>query len=99
LNGIRISEPAFRRLQEELSLESCKLNLPELWGSEAFDLFSATVPVDKDIFRRLVVRCSRIPQIDASDFSLRAWTERRYYEVCSNPAIYRLLEAGAVAGA
>ena len=55
-------------------------------------LFTAAVPVDRDIFRKIVVRESRIPRIDAADFRVKGWTDRRYYEVCTDPAIYAALE-------
>ena len=92
LNGIRISEAAFQRLRQEISLEPCQLDLPALWGSETFRLLSGLVPIGNDIFRKILVRSSRIPQIDPQTFSLQHWTERWYHEVCSNPAIYAMLE-------
>ena len=30
--------------------------------------------------------------ISAADFSVTGWTERSYYEVCTDPAIYSALE-------
>jgi class 3 adenylate cyclase len=98
LNGIRLSEAAFQRLQQEISLEPCPLDLPKLWGSEAFQLHSGLVPVGNEIFKKILVRSSVIPQIDPHKFSLEHWTERRYYEVCSNPAIYAMLEGKAAKG-
>jgi hypothetical protein len=98
LNGIRLSEAAFRQLQQEISLEACQLDFPALWGSEEFHLHSGLVPVGNDIFKKIVVRSSRIPQIDPQKFSLQHWTERPYYEVCSNPAIYAMLEAKTAKG-
>jgi hypothetical protein len=53
------------------------------------------VPVGNDIFRKIVVRSSSIPQIDPANFSLVRWTKRRYYEVCTNPAVYAPAEAAA----
>ncbi len=98
LNGIRISEAAFARLKHEISLETCKLDLPALWGSEKFQLCSGMVPLGNDIFRRILVRASHVPQIDPQNFSLKQWSERWYYEICSNPAVYALLEGNAAAG-
>ena len=98
LNGVRISEAAFRQLQQEISLESCDLDLPQLFGSEDYHLHSGMVPVGNGIFRRIVIRASRMPQIDPRSFQLQRWTERGYYEVCSNPAIYAALEKKAAAG-
>jgi hypothetical protein len=98
LNGIRISEAAFQRLKQEISLELAPLDLPKAWEGEEFHLWSGLVPVGNDIFRKIVVRGSRMPQIDPHNFSVQLWTERWYYEVCSNPAIDAKLEGKAAAG-
>ncbi len=95
LNGVRISEAAFQRLQQEVSIESCQLALPELWGSEEYKLWQAMVPVGNDIFRKLVIRGSRIAQIDTHTFGLQRWTPKNYYEVCTSPSVYTMLEAKA----
>jgi hypothetical protein len=98
LNGIRMSETAFQRLQQEIVLEPCRLQFPQLWGSEGFRLLVGTVPIGNDIFRKVVVRVSRIPQIEPSSFSLQTWTDRPYYEVCTNVAVYAALDGKAAAG-
>ncbi len=95
LGGIRLNEGAFRQLQQEITLEPLKVRLPPQLASSdkgEYHLFSATVPVDHDIFRKIVVRSSRIPRIEPADFSVTGWTERSYYEVCTDPAIYAALE-------
>jgi hypothetical protein len=101
LGGIRMNETAFRKLEKEITLEPLKVKLPASLASSdkgEYHLFSATVPVDRDIFRKIVVRESRIPRIDAADFSVKGWTERSYYEVCTDPAIYAALERRKGAG-
>jgi hypothetical protein len=95
LSGIRMNEDAFKKLQQEISLETLKVKLPASFASSdkgEYRLYSATVPVDRDIFRKIVVRESRIPRIDSADFSIKGWTERRYYEICTDAAIYAALE-------
>jgi class 3 adenylate cyclase len=95
LGGIRMNETAFRKLQQEITLEPLKVRLPTSLASSDkgdYKLFSAIVPVDRDIFRKIVVRESRIPRIDPADFSVTGWTERSYYEICTDPAIYAALE-------
>jgi class 3 adenylate cyclase len=95
LGGIRMNEAAFRRLQQEIMLEPLEMRLPPTLESSdkaEYKLFRAMVPVDRDIFRRIVVRESRIPRIDPADFSRKRWTDRIYYEVCTDPEIYALLE-------
>jgi hypothetical protein len=92
VNGIRMSEAAFHKLQQEISLEPCKLELPELKTQEEYRLWSGLVPVGNDIFRKIVVRGSRVPQVETRNLSLQHWTDQWYYEVCANPAIYAKLE-------
>ncbi len=95
LGGIRMNEAAFSKLQQEITLEPLKVKLPASLASSdkgEYKLFSATVPVDRDIFRKIVVRESRIPMIDPADFKVKGWTKRPYYEVCTDPMIYAALE-------
>jgi len=92
LGGIRLSPAAFQKLRQEISLESLSLQLPELWGSEDFKLYRALVTVDNDIFRKIVLRESRVAQVDPRNFTLQKWTEKSYYEVCTDPTIYAALE-------
>jgi hypothetical protein len=101
LGGIRMNAAAFQKLQQEVSLEPLKVKLPAALASSdigEYKLFSATVPVDREIFRKIVLRESRIPRIDAKDFSMQGWTQRSYYEVCTDPAIYSALEKSQAAG-
>ena len=98
VGGIRMSEAAFKRLQEEISLEQCALQFPRLWGSEETVFYSGLVPVGADIFRRIVLRASRVPMIKTTDFSLANWTEASIYEVCSNSAVYAAIEKRSAEG-
>jgi hypothetical protein len=98
INGIRMSEAAFKKLQSEISLEACRLEFPELKTQEEFSLWSGLVPVGNDIFRKIVLRRSRMPQIEARSLARLHWTDQWYYEVCANPAIYAKLEGKTAAG-
>jgi class 3 adenylate cyclase len=94
LGGIRLNEAAFRKLEQEISLVPLAVKLPPSASSDKgeYRLFSGTVPVDRDIFRKIVVRQSRMPRINLEDFSVLGWTDRNYYEICTDPAIYAALE-------
>jgi hypothetical protein len=95
LGGIRMNEAAFRKLEQEVSLVPLAVKLPPSIATSdkaEYQLFSATVPVDRDIFRKIVVRQSRVPRIHVEDFSVQGWTDRSYYEICTDPAIYAALE-------
>ena len=101
LGGIRMNEAAFGKLQKEITLEPLKVKLPPALASSdkgEYKLFSATVPVDREIFRKIVVRESRIPRINPSDFTIHGWTDRSYYEICTDPVIYSALEKRKGAG-
>ena len=94
LGGIRMNEAAFRKLEQEISLVPLAVKLPASLSMDKgeYRLSSATVPVDRDIFRKIVVRQSRMPRVNPEDFSILGWTDRNYYEVCTDPAIYAALE-------
>jgi hypothetical protein len=92
VSGIRISPAAFARLREEISLADSQLEFPRLWGNEETRFYSSLVPVGSDIFRRIVVRASRIPLVENTTFNLTQWTEQMLYEVCMNPAAYDAAE-------
>jgi class 3 adenylate cyclase len=94
LGGIRLNEAAFRKLEQEISLVPLAVKLPPSAASDKgeYRLSSGTVPVDRDIFRKIVVRQSRMPRINIEDFSVLGWTDRNYYEICTDPAIYAALE-------
>lgn len=93
VGGIHISEAAFKALQNELKLDVHELEVPMLWDKEKVRLHSALVPLGGGIFHPIVVREGRIARIEASEFSFKNWTERRYYEVCTNEAIYEFVES------
>jgi class 3 adenylate cyclase len=100
LGGIRLNEAAFRKLEQEISLVPLAVKLPPSASSDKgeYRLSSGVVPVDRDIFRKIVVRQSRMPRINAEDFSILGWTDRNYYEICTDPAIYTALEKKKAAG-
>jgi hypothetical protein len=97
LGGIRMSDAAYRRLCEEVSLEQYSMDFPRLWGSEEAVFYSGLVPLGADIFRRIVLRASRVPVIDNSQFSLTLWTDAPIYEICTHPGVYAALEKTSAA--
>jgi class 3 adenylate cyclase len=92
VDGICMNEAAFQKLQQEVSISACSIGIPRLWDEEGSRIFTGLVPLGNDIFRKIAVRESRVAQIDLRTFSLQRWTDRRYYEVCANPAIYAELD-------
>jgi class 3 adenylate cyclase len=106
VGGICLSESAFRKLQQEISLVSWQVkpgrtgsaetgftgpgfNGP--WVDEQCEFFLGTVPITNGVFRRIAIRKNRVAQVDVRDLSIVRWTDRCYYEVCANPAVYAAL--------
>ena len=92
VGGIHISAAAFQKLQKEIALKEHEIELPMIWDKEKVRLFSGVVPVGQGIFHNIAVREGRIAHVDARDFSLTNWTEKKYYEVCINETIYEFLQ-------
>src|SRR6202051_792838 len=96
VGGICLSEPGFRKLQREMALTPWAPNGTEPgfsggWVDEQREFFVGTVPIASGVFRKIVIRKSRIAQVDVRDLSILHWTDRYYYEVCANPAVYAVL--------
>ena len=99
VGGICISEPAFRKMQQEIALTPWHPDFDGPWVDRQCEFFVGTVPLANRTFRRLVVRKSRIAQADVRDLSIIRWTDRYYYEVCANPAVEAALPGEKSAGA
>jgi hypothetical protein len=93
VSGICLSETAFRKLQQEISLTVWPANFTGQWIEEQREFYVGTVPLANGAFRKVVIRKGRVAQLDVRDFSLLRWTDKFYFEVCANPAVYQALSA------
>jgi hypothetical protein len=96
VGGICLSEEAFLKLREEISLSPWAANPREpgfsgLWVDQQCEFFVGTVPIANGVFRMIAIRKSRMAQVDVRDLSILRWTDQWYYEVCANPAVYAAL--------
>ena len=102
VGGICLSEAAFAKLQEEISLDPCFTELTRnpakaagawanRWTDPKAEFYVGTVPISNGAFRKIVIRKSRVAQVDVRDLSIQHWTNRYYYEVCANAAVYAAL--------
>ncbi len=96
VGGICLSEEAFTKLQEEISLSPWAVDAGEPgfagpWVDQQREFFVGTVPIANGVFRKIAIRKNRIAQVDVRDLSILRWTDRYYYEVCANPAVYAAL--------
>jgi class 3 adenylate cyclase len=101
VGGICLSEAAFGKLQQEISLSAWASDASESgfnspgfsnsWIDERCEIFVGTVPIGNGLFRKIAIRKNRIAQVDVRDLSILHWTNQWYYEVCANPAVYAAL--------
>ena len=96
VGGICLSEAAFLKLRQEISLSPWAVGPREPgftgpWIHEQREFFVGTVPIANGAFRKIVIRKNRMAQVDVRDLSILHWTDRYYYEVCANPAVYAAL--------
>ena len=92
IGGIHINALAFQKLKKEIALKEHILELPTIWSKEQVKLYTGVVPVGQGIFHRIIVREGLTAFVDLKDFSLKRWTEKKYYEVCVNEALYNHME-------
>jgi len=95
IGGIHINVEAFEKLRSEISLQEHVIEMPMLWGMQKVMLYSGLVPVAPGVFHRIVVREGVIAHIDATEFTVKNWTSRRYYEVCTSQAVYNMIDERA----
>jgi len=96
IGGIHISEEAFQKLCTEISLQAYDMQVPMIWDQRKVRLYAGVVPIGQGVFHKIAIREGVIAHIDARDFSLKRYTERRYYEICTNEKIYKALEEARV---
>jgi hypothetical protein len=114
VGGICLSEAAFRKLRQEISLSPWAVSPREPgltgpgfagtgfagpWVHPQREFFVGTVPIANGAFRKIVIRKNRIAQVDVRDLSILQWTDHYYYEVCANPAVYAALPSEKSAAA
>ena len=92
IGGIHINEEAFQKLATEISLQAYDMQVPMIWDERKVRLYSGVVPIGQGLFHRIAIREGVVAHIDARDFSLKRYTDRHYYEICTNARIYQALE-------
>jgi hypothetical protein len=93
IGGIHINEAAFQKLRTEISLQAFDLQVPMIWQKSTVRVYAGVVPLGQGSFHHVIIREGRIAHVDARDFSLKHFTDRHYYEVCTHPKIYQAIES------
>jgi hypothetical protein len=92
VNGIELNEVGFRKLAQEIDLKQFYGDIPEL-RLEKIRLYTGKFPTRSGRYQRLVVREADVPAVDPANFSQHHVTKRKYYEICTSPAIYKATQS------
>ncbi len=93
VNGIELSLEAFEKLKREIQLESLTLKLPGTQSGRQ-RLYTGSYPTTSGTSHQLVIREAALPRIGLADLGITEWTERFYYEVCTDPALLKRVKEG-----
>jgi hypothetical protein len=88
VNGIELSMAAFEKLRREIQLESLTLK-PAVNQGGGQRFYAGSYPTTSGASRQLVVREAPMPRIRMDDLSILDWTDRFYYEVCTDPMVLK----------
>ena len=91
MNGIELNEEGFKKLSEEISLDSIETKLDLPWGKQNVTLFYGEVPLGESV--ELLVLRKAFARLLLPDGKVGRATEHCYYEVCTSPALYDLVAA------
>ena len=90
LNGVELNEEGFQKLQEEIALTSVEADCVMPWGKERVTFFCGETPVGEGL-EPVLIRRGCVRQLLA-DGSIGAAGNRSYYEVCTSPKVFELVE-------
>jgi class 3 adenylate cyclase len=100
LNGVELNEEGFKKLQEEIALTSVEADCVMPWGKERVTFYVGETPVGEGI-EPVLIRRGFIRQL-LPDGKIGPAGTRAYYEVCTSPKVFELVEyltATAIASA
>jgi hypothetical protein len=89
VNGIELDLEGFSKLSREINLKGIVYPTE---NKEAVMLYTGTVPTLSGKYQRLVIREATIIEVEPETMHVIGPTSRKYYEVCTNPAIYEFID-------
>jgi hypothetical protein len=89
VNGIELDPEGFAKFSREINLKSVAYPAE---NDEKVTLYTGKVPTVSGNFQRLVIREAAILAVKPDTMDVIGPTSRKYYEVCTNPAIYEFID-------
>lgn len=90
LNGVELNEEGFQKLKEEIALTSIEADCVMPWGKERVTFYAGETPVGEGI-EPVLIRRGFVRQL-MPDGSIGSSGARAYYEVCTSPKVFELVE-------
>jgi hypothetical protein len=90
VNGIELNADGFKKLSEEINLVAVECDIPEL-HKDRFTVYTGTFPTITGRYKRLIIREAHVPKINPETKAVRELTPKKYYEVCTHPKVYQLV--------
>ncbi len=92
VNGIELNSEGFEKLAKEIDLKEVNFSLPEL-QKEKIRIHTGKFPTVTGKYQRLIIREAHIPEITPDNLQVIRPTNQKYYEVCTNPKLYKHLKS------
>ena len=87
VKGIELHRKGFKKLADEIHLQRINCRIPD-FSKDPITLYTGKFPTMAGRYQRLVIREAPVPEISLTDFRIIRNSDRKYYEVCTNPKIY-----------
>jgi hypothetical protein len=91
LNGIELNDEGFAKISEEIALQEVEAECEMPWGRERTTFFFGNLPLGEAL-EPILLRRGFIRQM-LPDGRIGAASQRAYYEVCTQPKAFELVEA------
>lgn len=92
VNGIELDPVGFAKLSGEINLKRIEYLTKR---DEKAILYTGKVPTVSGKYQRLVIREAALLEVNPDTLDAIGLTERKYYEVCTQPAVYEFIDRHA----
>jgi hypothetical protein len=90
VNGVELNEEGFQKLKEEIALSEVEADCVLPWGKERVMFYVGETPVGEGV-EPVLIRRGFVRQL-LPDGSIGTAGTRAYYEVCTSPKVFELIE-------
>ena len=91
LNGVELNDEGFAKLSEEIALHTVEAECEMPWGRELTTFYYGEAPIGEGV-EPILLRRGDVRQIH-SDGTIGLPGHRKYYEVCTHPKVFEMIEA------